>query len=333
MFRVRSQNSGICIMLCYVLRNLWHGWIVLWDISCPGGSSPKSGPLSLTCGIITMLGVPLGIDTKQICFHRYTFPWLCVWEGCIIILYHLPLRTLHQDQHIPHTSLPTHGECIPKEGGVISQSTLKPGQQGQLDWSRVFPLLFRWIRGYLAFISTVQSMMCAKGRIYKGLMVVSCFSHATPSHYHQNAGLHTCIIHTYGERSSGVGKCLLVIFIKSISRICLVLLVTLTFLAIYGVACVHRTPSSLSDREDIFVTNLIIIIKLEVWTLSTVVVFFGGCVSVVDVVWWQLFHTYPRRVGLYFHYYCAVYYIIPVYEIVGFACVWSCVHDHTCWSC
>ena len=27
------------------------------------------------------------------------------------------------------------------------------------------------------------------------------------------------------------------------------------------------------------------------------------------------------------------YYIIPGYEIVGFACVWSCVHDHTCWSC
>ena len=26
-------------------------------------------------------------------------------------------------------------------------------------------------------------------------------------------------------------------------------------------------------------------------------------------------------------------YIIPGYEIVGFACVWSCVHDHTCWSC
>ena len=30
---------------------------------------------------------------------------------------------------------------------------------------------------------------------------------------------------------------------------------------------------------------------------------------------------------------CHVYYIIPGYEIVGFACVWSCVHDHTCWSC
>ena len=26
-------------------------------------------------------------------------------------------------------------------------------------------------------------------------------------------------------------------------------------------------------------------------------------------------------------------YIIPGYEIVGFACVWSCIHDHTCWSC
>ena len=27
------------------------------------------------------------------------------------------------------------------------------------------------------------------------------------------------------------------------------------------------------------------------------------------------------------------HYIIPGYEIVGFACVWSCIHDHTCWSC
>ena len=27
-----------------------------------------------------------------------------------------------------------------------------------------------------------------------------------------------------------------------------------------------------------------------------------------------------------------VYYIIPGYEIVRFAGVWSCVHDHTCWS-
>ena len=25
--------------------------------------------------------------------------------------------------------------------------------------------------------------------------------------------------------------------------------------------------------------------------------------------------------------------IIPGYEIVGFACVWSWVHNHTCWSC
>ena len=28
-----------------------------------------------------------------------------------------------------------------------------------------------------------------------------------------------------------------------------------------------------------------------------------------------------------------IVYIIPGYEIVRFACVWSCIHDHTCWSC
>ena len=35
----------------------------------------------------------------------------------------------------------------------------------------------------------------------------------------------------------------------------------------------------------------------------------------VTVIWWLC---------------CLTHYIIPGYEIVGFACVWSCVHDHTC---
>ena len=30
---------------------------------------------------------------------------------------------------------------------------------------------------------------------------------------------------------------------------------------------------------------------------------------------------------------CGCQISIPGYEIVGFTCVWSCVHNHTCWSC
>ena len=42
-------------------------------------------------------------------FHRYTFPWLCVWEGCIVIL-------LAHDKDLasllthPHTELPLRGK-------------------------------------------------------------------------------------------------------------------------------------------------------------------------------------------------------------------------------
>ena len=42
------------------------------------------------------------------------------------------------------------------------------------------------------------------------------------------------------------------------------------------------------------------------------------------------YHSNKYRVRVLL-YHCR--YIIPGYEIVGFACVWSCVHDHTCWSC
>ena len=42
------------------------------------------------------------------------------------------------------------------------------------------------------------------------------------------------------------------------------------------------------------------------------------------IVWFPLCQwSFPARYG---------YYIISGFEIVGFAGVWSCVHDHTCWS-
>ena len=47
LFRVRSWNNGMRCMSYYVLMNLWYDYIASWDISCPGGFCPESGPLSL----------------------------------------------------------------------------------------------------------------------------------------------------------------------------------------------------------------------------------------------------------------------------------------------
>ena len=42
-----SWNNGMRCMSYYVLMNLWYDSIASWDISCPGGFCPESGPLSL----------------------------------------------------------------------------------------------------------------------------------------------------------------------------------------------------------------------------------------------------------------------------------------------
>ena len=44
--------------------------IASWDISCPGGFCPESGPL-LACSITILLGTLLTIDTWQMCSPVY----------------------------------------------------------------------------------------------------------------------------------------------------------------------------------------------------------------------------------------------------------------------
>ena len=58
----------------------------------------------------------------------------------------------------------------------------------------------------------------------------------------------------------------------------------------YGVVCVKLAYSYLGDREHIFVTHLIIIIKSEKSTFPIVVIFFRGCVHAVGFIYilWKL---------------------------------------------
>ena len=159
---------------------------------------------------------------------------------------------------------------------------------------------------------SAQFMMCAIGRIHNGLKIMSCFMHATPDSKVHGAHMGT----TWGQQDPGwphvehpilaiwdsfslsslcrfahlhwthtvkdsrsMYKCLLGIFCGSVSKILLVFLVTfLIFFAMHAVVCVKLAHSSLSDYKDIFITHLIIIIKLEVSTFPIVVIFFHGCV-------------------------------------------------------
>ena len=79
----------------------------------------------------------------------------------------------------------------------------------------------------------------------------------------------------YGERSRGVSKTLLCIF----CRVCVsdvfisVGYLLYIFFAIYGFACVQLTHSNLGDREDTFVTRLIIISRSEVSAFRAVPIF------------------------------------------------------------
>ena len=63
-----------------------HGYTDILSHSWAGGICPESGPLSLTCSIITMLGTLLTIDTWHICFHWYIFPSKYVWKAWSPIL-------------------------------------------------------------------------------------------------------------------------------------------------------------------------------------------------------------------------------------------------------
>ena len=116
--------------------------------------------------------------------HRHTFPCLCVWEGCVIILL-------------------THGQY------VVSVLT------GSLD-----------------FISydSAQSTMCAVRRIHNSLNVVFCFMHATPSHYHHHSGLLSSIENIRRNNLEACVNAGWVHTVESVSKIWLVLSVTLLIL-------------------------------------------------------------------------------------------------------
>ena len=102
------------------------------------------------------------------------------------------------------------------------------------------------------------------------LRLYSFFGHATPSHYHHNARLLTQTLDIYLEKL--VNACWLH-SVESVSKVFLILVIIFFIFAIHSIICVQLTVSSIGDREDIFVTRLIIIIK---WELSTfpIVIFF-----------------------------------------------------------
>ena len=149
--------------------------------------------------------------------------------------------------------------------------------------------------------------MCAVGRIRNGLKVVLCFMHATSFNYHHHADLLTCIKHIPWEILEACVNAYWVHSVERLSKMWLVIAVTFFIVfAINWVVCVKLARSRLSDREDIFITHLIIIIKSEVSAFPIVVIFpwscaWGGCTIICS---W--FHIHPGKTGLCFFYYCAI---------------------------
>ena len=58
-----------------------------------------------------------------------------------------------------------------------------------------------------------------------------------------------------------------------------------------------------------------------------------GCRNIAFQTWWLPCNPHRSEWPITFWAVYSLSYIVPGYEIVGFSCVWSCVHDHTCWSC
>ena len=88
--------------------------------------------------------------------------------------------------------------------------------------------------------------------------------------------------HKYSHALNTINACW-VYHVESVSKMGLVL--SITFFAIYGVACVELAHSSLGHWKDIFIIHLIIIIKSEVSTFSIVVI-----LSVVVCLRWLYCH-------------------------------------------
>ena len=79
------------------------------------------------------------------------------------------------------------------------------------------------------------------------------------------------------------------------------------FITIYGVVCVAHF--SIGDWKDISIAHVIIIVKSEESTFPIVIIFFRGCVPEMFVTTYSVtYYIYvPGKLGICFHYYCAVY--------------------------
>ena len=100
--------------------------------------------------------------------------------------------------------------------------------------------------------------------------------HGIHSQYH-HADLLTWFDHIRWNISEACVNVCCVYSIESVSNKLVLLFALLIFFAISGVVCVGLAHSTLGDREDTFITPLIIINKSDASTIPIVVIFFNGC--------------------------------------------------------
>ena len=133
---------------------------------------------------------------------------------------------------------------------------------------------------FLWYCPVYDVCLCALGRIHNGHKVVFCFLHATPFHYHHHADLLTCIEHIRWKIPEAFLHACWLYSVESVFALDVVgsfaYLIYFILFAIYAFVCFKPAHSSFGDREDIFVTHLIIVIRSEVSDI--VIICFRGCV-------------------------------------------------------
>ena len=154
--------------------------------SCPGGMCPESGPLSLTCSNITMLGTLLTIDTCFFTFFHYfsvevclvgVFPhFVSIWSdpcvrACVPLMnWRPPSRENNIVQGVTRFSI------WAKRGGIWTDARVC-----LLYWVVI------WVVGYWDPVLYCTVFEVCQGQETYGLKVVFCFRHFTASHYHHYA--------------------------------------------------------------------------------------------------------------------------------------------------
>ena len=85
----------------------------------------------------------------------------------------------------------------------------------------------------------------------------------------------------------------------SVSNMLLVLTITFVIITIHGVLCVQQAHFSLSDWNDISIAHVIIVIKSEVSTLPTVIIFPWLCAwDVRHIIFCHVFHLHSGKTGI-----------------------------------